>query len=51
MFRVTKQANIRTGILRKVNSLEETGGTVLGDIKIDEILDDIEPESIEFIRG
>ena len=42
LFRVTKQANNRTGILRKVNSLEETGGTVLGNINIDEILDDIE---------
>lgn len=42
LFRVTKQANNRTGILRKVNSLEETGGTVLGDINVDEILDNIE---------
>ncbi|GAA4314625.1 hypothetical protein GCM10023115_28180 [Pontixanthobacter gangjinensis] len=42
LFRITKQANNRTGIIRKVDSLEETGGTVLGDIKIDEIVNGIE---------
>lgn len=41
LFRITKQADNRTGIVRKVNSLEETGGTVLGDINVDEILNDI----------
>ena len=51
LFRVTKQANNRTGILRKVNSLEETGGTVLGDIKIDEILDDIETGKHRIYEG
>ena len=41
LFRISKFADNRTGIIRKVNSLEETGGTVLGDILVDEILDDI----------
>ena len=41
LFRITKQANNRTGIIKKIDSLEETGGTVLGDIPVDEILDDI----------
>ena len=42
LFRISKQADNRTGIIRKVNSLEETGGTVLGNIKVDEILNGIE---------
>ncbi len=42
LFRISKKADNRTGIIRKVNSLEETGGTVLENIKVDEILDGIE---------
>jgi len=42
LFRISKQVDNRTGIVRKVDNLEETGGTVLGDILVDEILDDIE---------
>ena len=42
LFRISKTADNRTGIIKKVASLEEIGGTVLGNIVIDEILDDIE---------
>ena len=42
LFRISKTADNRTGIIKKVNSLVEIGGTVLGNIPVDEILDDIE---------
>lgn len=42
LFRILKQADNRTGIIKKVNSLKETGGTVLENISVDGILDDIE---------
>lgn len=35
LFRVTKNANNRTGIIKKVNSLEDIGNSVLGKINID----------------
>ncbi|SOC81603.1 protein of unknown function [Salinimicrobium sediminis] len=42
LFRISKTAGNRTGITKKVNSLEEIGGSVLGKINIDTILDEIE---------
>lgn len=42
LFRISKTAGNRTGIIRKVNNLEEIGGSVLGKINIDSILDEIE---------
>ncbi|MFD2518346.1 DUF2779 domain-containing protein [Salinimicrobium flavum] len=42
LFRINKTAGNRTGITKKVNSLEEIGGSVLGTINIDTILDEIE---------
>src|SRR5690606_25844515 len=43
MFRINKNADNRTGITRKINSLAEIGGlSVLGRVPVDEILDDIE---------
>lgn len=42
LFRINKTADNRTGITRKVNSLEEIAGSVLGKINIDIILDEIE---------
>ncbi|WP_300436539.1 DUF2779 domain-containing protein [Christiangramia sp.] len=42
LFRISKQANNRTGIIRKVDSPHEIGETVLGNVPVDEILDDIE---------
>ena len=35
LFRVTKNANNRTGIIKKVGTLEEIGNSVLGKINID----------------
>lgn len=42
LFRINKTAGNRTGITKKVESLEEIGGSVLGKINIDSILDEIE---------
>ena len=42
LFRINKTAGNRTGITKKVNSLEEIGGSVLGRINIDTILNPIE---------
>ncbi|MEG9329058.1 DUF2779 domain-containing protein [Salinimicrobium catena] len=42
LFRISKTASNRTGITKEVNSLEEIGGSVLGKINIDSILDEIE---------
>ena len=42
LFRIDRSAGNRTGITRLVDSLEEIGGSVLGRINIDEILDDID---------
>ena len=42
LFRISKTAGNRTGITKKVNSLEDIGGSVLGKINIDTILDEIE---------
>ena len=42
LFRVTKNANNRTGIVKKVESLEQIGSSVLGKIKVDNEIDGIE---------
>lgn len=42
LFRISKTAGNRTGITKKVNSLEEIGGSVLSKINIDTILDEID---------
>ena len=42
LFRISKTAGNRTGITKKIDSLEEIGGSVLGKINIDSILDEIE---------
>ena len=42
LFRINKDSGNRTGITRKVNSLEEIGGSVLGRIIVNDILDEIE---------
>ena len=43
LFRINKNSDNRTGITRKINSLDEIGGqSVLGRVPVDEILDDIE---------
>lgn len=42
MFRISKSAANRTGITRTVSSLDEIGTSVLGKLRIDTILDEIE---------
>ncbi len=42
LFRVTKNSNNRTGIVKKVNSLEQIGNSVLGKIKVDDEITGIE---------
>ncbi len=42
LFRVTKNANNRTGIVKKVESLEQIGSSVLGKIKVDNEIAGIE---------
>lgn len=57
LFRINKNAENRTGIIRKVHSLDELGGTVLGNIGIDVILDEIDSgkyrvsEDLSFIES
>ncbi|MDG4950715.1 DUF2779 domain-containing protein [Weeksellaceae bacterium KMM 9724] len=41
MFRITQKANNRTGIERRVESLSEIGNSVLGQVEITEIIQDI----------
>ena len=42
LFRISKTAGNRTGITKEVDNLKEIGGSVLGKINIDSILDEIE---------
>jgi len=62
LFRISKKGNDRTGVSKKVNSLEETGNPILGRKNITEIITNIEvdkskyhenltfTESIQFFR-
>jgi hypothetical protein len=58
LFRISKKADNRTGITRKINSLEEIGGrSVWAKVPVDEILDDIEAgkhmcfENLDFLES
>lgn len=42
MFRITKKAENRTGIIRMVDSLDELGDSVLGSVNISEVVEAIE---------
>jgi hypothetical protein len=62
LFRISKKENNRTGVSKKVNTIEETGDTVLGRKNITQLIVDIEAnkykyhenltfqESIQFLR-
>lgn len=41
LFRVPSNGNPRTDIIRRVNSIEEIGGSVLSEINVDQIINDI----------
>ena len=42
LFRISRSSENRTGIIKLVNSIEEIGGSVLGRIKINDIVEAIE---------
>jgi len=41
LFRIPKNGNPRTDIIKRVHSLEEIGNSVLSEVKVDDIVDDI----------
>jgi hypothetical protein len=41
LFRVPSNGNPRTDIIRRVNSIEEIGGSVLSEVNVDQIINDI----------
>lgn len=63
LFRISRTSENRTGIIKLINSFEETGNPILGRIKINEIVDAIESnkysclinktfqDSIQFFKG
>jgi hypothetical protein len=48
LFRISKKENNRTGITKKVNTLEETGNPVLGRKNISQIVGDIEADRYKY---
>ena len=48
LFRISKKGEDRTGILKKVNSLDETGDSVLGIKKVTDIVEDIEANKFKY---
>ena len=42
LFRITRNSDHRTGIVKKVNHISEIGDTVLGKVNVDGVLNDIE---------
>ncbi|WP_282117969.1 DUF2779 domain-containing protein [Maribacter aquivivus] len=48
LFRISKKEGNRTGILRKVSNLEETGDPVLGRKNITQIVSDIESNKFKY---
>lgn len=42
LFRITRNSDNRTGIVKKVNNIREIGDTVLGKVNVDAVLNDIE---------
>jgi hypothetical protein len=48
LFRISKKENNRTGITKKVNTLEETGDPVLGRKDITQIVADIEADKFKY---
>lgn len=48
LFRISRKGENRTGILKKVNSIEETGDSVLGKKNITQIVADIEANKYKY---
>lgn len=51
LFRITKEANGRTGIKTLVDSIEETGSSVLGRMNVSEIVKNIENDTHTYGNG
>ena len=51
LFRITKEASGRTGIKTLVNSIEETGSSVLGRSNVSEIVKKIENDTFSYGNG
>jgi len=51
LFRITNEANGRTGIKTLVNSIEETGDSVLGRSNVSEIIKKIENDTYSYGNG
>lgn len=50
-FRVSQNAQNRTGIIKKIESLDEAGESVLTEHKMDDIIDDIIADGHEYSAG
>jgi hypothetical protein len=48
LFRISKKENNRTGVSKKVNTIEETGDTVLGRKNITQLIVDIEANKYKY---
>jgi hypothetical protein len=42
LFRISSKSENRTGVIKKINSIDEIGASVLGKVDVNNILDDIE---------
>ncbi|WP_149303972.1 DUF2779 domain-containing protein [Pareuzebyella sediminis] len=51
LFRINKTKENRTGISKKVSTLEETGSSVLGLKKVTDVVKEIESDKIEYTKG
>ncbi len=51
LFRINKTKENRTGISKKVSTLEETGSSILGLKKVTDIVKEIESDKFEYAKG
>ena len=51
LFQITKDPNVRTGIMRKVDTLEATGDSIMESRNISDLINDIIEKDIHKIHG
>ncbi len=51
LFQITKDPNVRTGIMRKVDTLEDTGDPIMESRNISDLINDIIEKDIHKIHG
>ena len=51
LFRIPKNGNPRTDIIKRVHSLEEIGHSVLSEVKVDDIVDDIISDKYKYYEN